>query len=271
MVNPVPSNKMIKEKEVSVFVQKEKYAKRYSEALGREVKKQETISLPPQLLSPQSHRKITAICDCCGEVKEMEYRVYYKITRGLTTSYECAKHNTERLKSFSLQTYGTSNPFQAEEVKAKSRATCVEKYGVPYNTQRQEHKEKYLLGKNNYFYKGGSLDKFYDNNAQLKKWRYQVYRKGNYRCAICGKGKQTGDKINAHHLWGYFDFPDKIYDVENGVVLCLAHHMRFHWQYQDQVITPQLFDEFVKGQTTIPTGSTAEDELPLEVLCNPLG
>lgn len=263
---------MIKEKEVEILITTSKNAAIFSSLMGERVNKGDKIKSPIQYLSHGSHTMITAICDQCGTEKRMMYKTYNVCTSGQTRSYRCSKHGAERLKEHSLRIYGVENPFQAEVVKEQSRQTCLKKYGVAYNTQRPEIKEQFLLEEKNYFYKNGVLKEYYyDNNVQLKEWRSKIYDKYNCVCQICGASKEQGVTIHAHHLWGYFDFPEKRYDAENGITLCQKHHMRFHWLYQDEVITPDLFEEYIKGQTTIPSGSTVEDELPLEVHCNPLG
>ena len=37
-----------------------------------------------------------------------------------------------------MKNYGVENPFQSEEVKDKSKATCLENYGIEYSLQSQE-------------------------------------------------------------------------------------------------------------------------------------
>lgn len=262
---------MIKQDIITIIVKTGKVANYYASKIGRQIQVGESIEIPISLLPLSSHMLITATCDICGDDKEMMYKTYIHCTKGNTVPYHCSKHTSIRYKETMKQKYGVENGFQSSIIKEKSKMTHLQNYGVEYTAQRQDFKDKYLLGQNNYFAKKEKhKNYYYDNSSELKKWREAVYQKGKYKCCICGKGRDSQTKIHAHHLWGYYEYPEKKYDIENGVVLCVKHHNQFHWQYQNKEITPELFYHFVEGQTTIPQGSTAEDELPLEVHCIPI-
>lgn len=254
---------MIKENEIEIEIKTVKRAKLYNSLYGEQPSIGQIVKWPVKDLSKGSHALITGICDKCGAEKVMAYKTYVLITHDGTTPYYCHKHITERIG----ERYGVKNIFQLENIKEKSRQTSLAKYGVPYYTQTEEYKEQYLYGENNYFYRkdGKETDLRYENTTELKQWRQAIYDKYNRTCVICGQKHNSQNIIEAHHLWGYFDFPDKIYDVENGVTLCKHHHRQFHWLYKDQVITPDLFQEYIQGLTTISKESTVDDELPLEV------
>lgn len=79
------------------------------------------------------------------------------------------------------------------------------------------------------------------NYPEYRQWLSGVYRRDNYTCQVCGK-RSNGD-INAHHLYGYSDYPKYRIDIENGVTLCESHHKEFHhWMGGYHVIcTPKDF------------------------------
>ena len=60
------------------------------------------------------------------------------------------------------------------------------------------------------------------NTKEYRKWRAQVIRRDK-KC-ICGSIK----KRTAHHLNSGSFFPDKRYDLNNGICLCSKCHMQFH-------------------------------------------
>lgn len=72
-------------------------------------------------------------------------------------------------------------------------------------------------------------------------WRRNVYKRDNYTCQICGA---CNGKINAHHLDGYAENPDKRIDVDNGITLCTSCHIEFHLKYSKINTTSKQFKEF---------------------------
>jgi len=60
------------------------------------------------------------------------------------------------------------------------------------------------------------------NDPLYKKWRYQVYKRDNFKCQWpnCTFKK----KLNAHHIYKWSDFPGSRFDVNNGICLCKIHH-----------------------------------------------
>lgn len=238
---------MIKENEISITLNKREQVNYYSKLLNKPYNLHDTIAISPYDLLKGSHVIITGICDICGKEKEMMYKTYMVCTDNLTRPYYCANHTLDRVKAELQEKYGVTNVFQLEEIKEKSKQTCLNKYGVGYNSQRPEFKEKFLLGDNNYFSKFSRKQYVYDNNTELKEWRSKIYSKFDCTCQICGARRDEGAVIQAHHLWGYFDFPEKRYEVDNGITLCAKHHLGFHWIHQDDIITPDLFWEYAKG------------------------
>jgi len=84
------------------------------------------------------------------------------------------------------------------------------------------------------------------NSAEYKEWRLSVWIRDKTKCQICGIRK---DPMVAHHLDGFNLFPEKRYDVDNGVTLCDYHHISFHSNYGFGNNTKEQFEEF-KIRTT---------------------
>jgi len=55
---------------------------------------------------------------------------------------------------------------------------------------------------------------------QYKIWRTSVFEKFNYTCCMCGKHGY----MNAHHIYPKRDFPEKVFDINNGITLCSSCH-----------------------------------------------
>lgn len=81
------------------------------------------------------------------------------------------------------------------------------------------------------------------DTLQNTHWRYGVYSRDRYACVLCG----DINNINAHHLYGYSDYPQYRYDINNGVTLCSTHHKLFHKTYGNKSNTPDQYREFVEN------------------------
>lgn len=56
-------------------------------------------------------------------------------------------------------------------------------------------------------------------------WGNAVKAKANYVCQRC---ETTQSKMEAHHLYSYEDYPEKRFEIDNGVCLCVICHLGFH-------------------------------------------
>ena len=92
----------------------------------------------------------------------------------------------------------------------------------------------------------GSESEQVRNSVQYDEWRFAVYKRDKNLCGICGIRK---DPMIAHHLDGFNLFPEKRFDVDNGVTLCDYHHIAFHSNYGFGNNTKEQFEEF-KIRTT---------------------
>ena len=52
-------------------------------------------------------------------------------------------------------------------------------------------------------------------------WRISVYKRDKYRCVVCG----STEKICAHHIKTFADYPELRSVVSNGITLCQKHHL----------------------------------------------
>jgi hypothetical protein len=70
-------------------------------------------------------------------------------------------------------------------------------------------------------------------SSELKRWRYDVYRRDEFACAHCGDDR--GGNLNAHHIRPFAEFPALRFDTRNGITLCEGCHALAHqtelWGY----------------------------------------
>ena len=93
-----------------------------------------------------SREKIKIKCDYCQEEFWRKYADHYRICN--SDAYKtipkdtCQKCTYQKTKEIYLQKYGVENPFQREDIKAKSKQTLKEKYGVENISQSKEIQNK---------------------------------------------------------------------------------------------------------------------------------
>ena len=106
-----------------------------------------------------------------------------------------------------------------------------------------------MLGEGNFFWKGGinGENDTLRHRREYKDWRTAVYERDNYTCQCCGK---RGDKLNAHHINSFADYPELRYDIRNGITLCINCHDStedgsFHNIYGTHGNTPFQLREYI--------------------------
>ena len=81
---------------------------------------------------------------------------------------------------------------------------------------------KSLNGDNNPNYKHGFYTGLFMSTVEYKNWRFNIYKRDNFTCKMCGN-KKSGI-LNAHHIYPKRDFPEKVFDINNGITLCSSCH-----------------------------------------------
>ncbi|WP_078413739.1 HNH endonuclease [Priestia abyssalis] len=61
------------------------------------------------------------------------------------------------------------------------------------------------------------------DSAEYKHWRLKVYKRDGYRCKMPGCYSQSRD-IAAHHIFPKKLYPEKQFDISNGITLCRKCH-----------------------------------------------
>lgn len=66
--------------------------------------------------------------------------------------------------------------------------------------------------------------------VKLQAWRKLVLARDNYICQLCFDEKVC-KRINAHHIKSKEEFPELMYDVNNGQTLCNSCHTAIHGNF----------------------------------------
>lgn len=117
------------------------------------------------------------------------------------------------------------NPMKRQEVKLKSSLSHTGKR-TPDETRRKMSVAQKLViseGRHN-FYKHGrsSANKAARNNVEYKIWRSAVFQRDEWLCQTCRL--RENNKLHAHHIKSWIDYPELRFDVNNGVTLCENCH-----------------------------------------------
>ena len=62
------------------------------------------------------------------------------------------------------------------------------------------------------------------------KWRKEVFERDDYTCQECGirnkKGLGKTIELNPHHIKSVKNYPNLVFEVDNGITLCRSCHMK---------------------------------------------
>ena len=61
-------------------------------------------------------------------------------------------------------------------------------------------------------------------SREYKKWRYEVFKRDNFKCVLCGDKK--GGNIEADHIKDFALYPELRLDINNGRTLCKSCHKK---------------------------------------------
>lgn len=88
-------------------------------------------------------------------------------------------------------------------------------------------KRDMFIGENNPNWRGGIALKDPDRNRYpAKMWTKQVKDRDGWKCQKCG----STDRLHAHHIKRWCDYPELRYEVSNGITLCHPCHEAAHGQ-----------------------------------------
>ena len=75
------------------------------------------------------------------------------------------------------------------------------------------------------------------NTSRWKKVREQVLKDSNYMCEVCMElGKLNHEDIQVHHVEKVKNNVEKMYDIDNLIVVCREHHNIIEEMTADEII-----------------------------------
>jgi len=82
------------------------------------------------------------------------------------------------------------------------------------------------------FWKGGVTTENHRirSSKEYADWREAVFLRDGHTCKNCSAKSQKGVTVylHAHHIKGFAKYPDKRFDINNGVTLCKKCHYKEH-------------------------------------------
>ena len=111
-----------------------------------------------------------------------------------------------------------NNPMHKPDVVAKRSATLIAN-----GTFAKENNNKW---------KGGKTPEhlLLRNSPEMAEWKTAVFVRDEYACRHCGGkcGNGVDVYLHAHHIKRFSEFPELMFDVENGLTLCKCCHYKEH-------------------------------------------
>jgi len=82
------------------------------------------------------------------------------------------------------------------------------------------------------------------DSPAYRQWHLAVYKRDGYRCRWCGE-KPKGRHLQAHHIWPRNKYPERIFDVSNGITLCESCHYKTYYREEELIL---MFEELLLGK-----------------------
>jgi len=81
-------------------------------------------------------------------------------------------------------------------------------------------------------WKGGitPINKKLRNSPKFRKWRKEIFKRDNWTCQEC---HQKGGHLHPHHLKPLSKYPKLVFDINNGITLCVACHRQTYFNEED--------------------------------------
>lgn len=130
---------MIKEKEIEIKISSRNL--KFYNNLRYKCNVNDNILVKVKDLPSQSHIKITAICDNCGEENYISIQKYNKNFNNYNF-YTCKRCSHIKIKKTNNEKYGVNYPLQNVNIYNKLISTNIEKYGVKNVFQSNKIKDK---------------------------------------------------------------------------------------------------------------------------------
>lgn len=155
-------------------------------------------------------------CRRCGDTKRIQkFKVDKRQADGRTvTCREC--YETRQLDEWSR----TPDQIESQRKKLQGRKYSLEHRLAISRGQKIAVKEGRHHWKKN-VHENEDQDRCH---IAYKIWKEKLLERCGHKCETCGKT----ERLHAHHLKCFYEFPELRFDIENGKILCISCHMRLH-------------------------------------------
>ena len=147
--------------------------------------------------------------------------------KGNTTWNKGLKKETDnRVRKYSDKKKGNLNPMKRIEVRHKSSLSHLGKNHLAETRRKMSITQKARVreGLNNLHPNWIFTNKNDDEErwgVEYTIWRSNVFTRDNWTCQTC---YQRGIYLEAHHIKSWAKYPKLMFDVENGITLCVECH-----------------------------------------------
>ena len=218
-----------------------------------------SIILEPSYIGAGSRRFLHVMCPVCGYVREVREDTFRSIGHTLCNGCSTLKDlrgrkygkllplhplpsdnnggSSKNRKWECLCDCGNVVVMRSHHIQSESIVSC----GC-YSIERS----KRMTGPNSPVWNPDRTDEerrnSRSNDLQYIKWAALVKERDSYTCVVCEK--VGGGELVSHHLDAWRDYPDKRYDLDNGVCLCVSCHIEFHSMYGSGWNTGKQFESY---------------------------
>jgi hypothetical protein len=165
------------------------------------------------------------------------------------------RHTEETKAKMRVHHVGMKGKRHTDDSKSKLSETW-KRIGHPKGMADRHHTEETKLlmslsrrGKGNANWKGGltAIIKGIRRSPEYYQWRKAVLERDKYTCRDC----QTKEGLDAHHVQSILDYPEGIFNVDNGLTICKSCHNKHTWW---QRIKPKGKRRKIKSNTQQSSG-----------------
>jgi len=139
----------------------------------------------------------------------------------------------ESRKRQGLKMKGDNNPAKRSGIGKK---ISLVKKGIPHFNQRGEKHGNW---------KGGitPINNKIRGSLEYKLWQDSVLNKNCNCCQKCGEDRIN--KLVAHHILNFSEYPELRFAIDNGITLCRKCHNWFHRKYSKKNNNKNQINEFL--------------------------
>ncbi len=118
------------------------------------------------------------------------------------------------------------------------------KSGIKHTEQWNKSIALAHQGNKSHFWKGGitPVNKIIRNSIEYSLWRNSVFARDGYTCQKYGI---IGEKLHAHHILNFSQYPELRFAIDNGITLSKKAHKEFHKKYGKKNNTKEQLLEFL--------------------------